>query len=263
MIKLISSISYDCSLLQYWVPHYLSFGVQEVLLEVTDNRNGLLKAVETVCNAQSWPVTIVPRPVPARIQPVDYILYLARNKEWLRRSFISEHDWVVPADLDEFIQFPCNLRDLIEFLDRSHCDFLAGTLIDRITSNGDLPPIDFNRPLWDQFPLECNIIGPLASAARSKVVLCRGSCGIGDGHHFMRQGKGTGNLKVHHFKWKQGIIETLIRRRELLQRAGRSRRARKVANILEYYRKHSRFIPEDFLAVPGWSPEPIHKESES
>jgi hypothetical protein len=257
MIILISSITYDFSLLQYWVTYYLGLGVDQVILEVPHENRSLYASVQSVCESRRWPVKLITGAPCMKGDPKRYIEHLESNKEYLRRRFISKDDWVVPADLDEFIEFPRQIKILVQLLEDEQLDFLGGTLVDRIASNGCLPSIDVSKSLWEQFPLECNITGALAKGRRSKVVLCRGSCEIGKGHHRIRNSRGSGSYKVHHFKWRRGIIETLIARVKLCELSKRYNYAKESRAIIEYFEKHACFIPEDFRATVGWSPDRV------
>lgn len=164
-------------------------------------------------------------------------------------------DWIIPADLDEFIQFPVPLPELIATMDAQSADHIMGAFRDRITEDGHFAETRMQPTLWEQYPLECDVSARLVQCL-CKVALCRGSCVLSSGHHFVespaREFSGEPAV-LHHFKWRAGLVEALQRRLQVDRRESVPWTGEAV-RVLDYVKCHGRIVPEHFAARRGWQP---------
>jgi hypothetical protein len=243
---------YDAGLLPHFIEYYRGLGVEAFAISICEQLPGIWAECER------WAALLGPgidlRPASAWQQRTGVEgAYL----EHLRKQVASPEDWLIPADLDEFIQFPAPVPQLIEAMQREGADYLAGRFTDRIALDGHLIPATQAPTLWAQYPLECDFTARLVRGLCTKVALCRGNCSIAAGHHFLN---GPARVlpgrraTVHHFKWKAGVIAALQRRVEIHRRQ-RVSWIGEAERTLAYFTEHGRIVPEQFGARPGWRPE--------
>jgi hypothetical protein len=125
-------------------------------------------------------------------------------------------DWILWADSDEFQRYPRDLRDCIAGWDTDNVDAVEGFFIDRITTDGQLAPLDPARPVWDQYPVCCNFTEKVLGAYVGKLVCARGAVRVDDGNHRLALNQcarlAADLVPVHHFKWNAEAIPRLKRR---------------------------------------------------
>src|ERR1700678_323643 len=108
MLYVISSLSYDASLLPHFLNYYKKLGVDSFIVSVHELVPGILKEAQAIAERMrcdvKW-VSVSERQLSTAIE--------SNNKEEIRSTHVGSADWIVPADLDEFIQFPAPLGQLI------------------------------------------------------------------------------------------------------------------------------------------------------
>lgn len=251
-LRVLSSISYDAALLPHFVDYYRGLGVENFAISVHEQRPGILAVVEALAATLGPGITLHPASAWQERTGVE-----GANKNDLRRRVAQLEDWLIPADLDEFIQFPLPLPALIGKLIEADAQCVMGRFRDRLAWDGVLVPTAPTPSVWEQYPLEADISSQLVKGLCTKVVLCRDDCEIGSGHHFVRGTarvlSGTSGI-VHHFKWRAGLADALtqrvaIYRREKVPWVDESER------VLAYLAEHGRIVPEHFAPRTGWQPD--------
>lgn len=173
-LRVLTSISYDASLLPHFVGYYRALGVEAFAIAVHEQRAGMLAETEALVATLGTGIDLVPASERQIRTGVE-----GWNKEELRQRIAMPGDWLIPADLDEFIQFPAPLPQLIAQMEQSGASYVMGEFRDRIAANGQLTPLAAAPSLWEQYPLECDFSAQLVRCLCKKVVLCRGDCALG------------------------------------------------------------------------------------
>lgn len=166
-----------------------------------------------------------------------------KRRQALQTRVADAHDWVISADIDEFHEYPAPLEDVLRKLEGDGVTVLQGPFIDRITPGGLLRPVDPDRPLEHQFPIEADVMCPIGkdpgandATGTVKMMAFRGRILPDLGGHNPLPGPGIvfgagqplaafNRIKeaefrfclpalVHHYKWTDGLIERLRRRRD-------------------------------------------------
>jgi hypothetical protein len=252
MIKVVSCISYDAALLPHFVEYYSSLGVDAFIISIDERVDGIWDVVERIAKLLPANIELVPASERQRATGIEY-----NNKEETRQRYIKQDDWIIPADLDEFIQFPRTLPQLIKEMNAEGATFIMGQFRDRIARHGVLANTESEPSIWEQYPLECNISDLLVQCWCHKVTLCRGDCELSSGHHNVIRPAIpliSRRCVVHHFKWRQGLIEALNRRRKIYLQSGYGAHGEADA-VIDYMSTHGRIIPQEFGAVEGWRPD--------
>jgi len=243
-MKLFTSIFLEADLLDHFIAHYENLGVTEFCVVVNCHANPHLRNV-----GDSYKNVNV-------IEVLDYQttgLEMTEIVNKWRERLADPEEWIFVADLDEFHEYEHPIGDLIQECDVNGYNCIRGELVDRIASDGSLPPIADGR-LDQQFPL----YGPLARNLMaygqwfydsSKVTLLKAGHRLAAGnHHIVDMNPHPAEVvAIHHYKWKAGIVERLIER----QRFYRERELswwRESRVIVDYLREHDgRFDVEEPL----------------
>lgn len=168
--------------------------------------------------------------------PTNFDTYKDREEAaaWERLGFTGE-DYKLPVDLDEFQTYPWDLRDIVNEMAARNEWALAGILVDRLAADYSTPAIkplseatlDRQFPLVKQWPVRdwpelLDQMTPWGACA-IKVVVCRGAVEVGSGRHHAKNaviarhaqfGFCLTDLKVHHYRWAAGTLESLAARAE-------------------------------------------------
>jgi hypothetical protein len=204
VIVCVTLIAHDHTLLPYYLEHYRRLGV-----------DGFVIAAELGSPA-------VPR---LRLQPDVEVVepsgrflrthLVGMEEEEIRRHHVHRAAWLVPADLDEFNEYPGDLGELAAEMEAAGYTHVTGTLSDRVAADGSLAPLRDHAdgvPIWDQYPLQAPVTERLAGARTAKVLLFRADLPLGIGHHRLacEGGRPLPRTGVtHHFKWRDGLAESL------------------------------------------------------
>ena len=250
-LRVLSSLSHDATLLPHFVKHYRWLGVERFAISIHEQRPGVRAEAEAIVETLGPGIDLHAATARQQRSGVE-----GWNKEELRQRVAQPDDWIIPADLDEFIQFSVPLPNLLEQMCGRNAQYVMGRFSDRLAPGGELTATLPFPNLWLQYPLEADVSVRLARCLCTKVVLSRGDCPLGCGHHFVcgpaRELRSAHGI-VHHFKWRAGLVEALTRRVEIYRHqkvpwVGESER------VLAYLTKHGRIVPEDFNARPGRRP---------
>lgn len=212
-IVVICSIHTNIELLPHFISHYKSLGVTKFILGIWQgDRNPIWKEIneyndDTIHLVKSYDNQLN--------EPED-----TKFAESVRRNYLTENDWYIPTDLDEFHVFPDykNVKLLIEDLHKTNSDFVWGKMIDRFTEDGSIPLHITQTPsIWEQFPKGHVFSLPILSACDRKVSLAKQKFEILGGHHYIEGSDSEGftdkakkfdkNSITYHFKWFGNLLE--------------------------------------------------------
>jgi hypothetical protein len=251
MVKVITRITGEAVLLPHFARYYQSLGVGSFVIAIEEGMAGAWQTAQEI--AATLDAQIVPVPAARPLAGIE-----AASEEEIWRALVAPDDWIIPAGIDEFIEFPAPIPALIEEMNAADATFLAGKICDRIAAGGVLACAIEDGSIWAQYPLACRFSEMLNPGRNHKVTLCRGDCELTPGrHHVIRPARPlvTRGCVVHHFKWRQGILETLEQQVERRMRVGFEADPES-ARAIAYLKANGRIIPGDFGAVQGWRPDP-------
>lgn len=242
-VTVITQVVGDYCLLKPFIGWYLSMGVTRIIVSIHDISNlGLHDIVERY---KSDKVIFINDPQPETA--VD-----RAHKDIIRNSYVTG-GWVIPADLDEFIQYPMDLKSMIS--EMREYDFALGEMVERVSSTGDLNPYNPEQSIWKQYPKSIFFTKKISQGIIQKIVLCKWNVSFGRGHHFT-----TGdylhfpkNSRVHHFKLRDSLVEHLNRRVIARNTLDSGEDLYETNLQLEYFRKTgNKVVLTDFVTEEGW-----------
>lgn len=138
----------------------------------------------------------------------------------IRQSQCNE--WIMYADLDEFIYIPGGINNRIKLTEMYGFDYIEGLMVDRISSDFTLGDFNTHKSLESQYPIGCDITKSICGGWNKKIVLAKSNVKIGGGHHVIQNDVEWNNsncqpykeeltpwsygIELHHFKWRSGLI---------------------------------------------------------
>jgi len=157
------------------------------------------------------------------ISALEHKIFLLHN--------VTDKDWVVYADVDEFAEFPAPLDTFINQLEQQRSNAVRGVEIDRISQSGELNKILSTPHISLQYPCVCNITKAMLRLMTDKIILLRGDFRAGTGNHrvltllWYKENNITLRqidrfdpryyakiINLFHYKWTSEIIQALIDR---------------------------------------------------
>lgn len=240
VIRLISCVGVDSelALLDHFLDHYARLGIpprhMHVILNAPDAASPALEEARARLDAHGA------TPAELWIAPYTSESMWAKRRE-VQARVAAPGDWIVNADVDEFHEYPVPLPEFLAFCTRCGATMVQGPFIDRLAPQGRLAPVEAGRPLFEQFPIQADVICALGGTGRHhdlhgtvKLMAHRGSVFPSRGGHHPLPGQpavpvyglplarfpGIGTpavrftlpTKVHHFKWTDRLCPGLERR---------------------------------------------------
>ncbi|HSJ69072.1 MAG TPA: hypothetical protein VK921_15415 [Anditalea sp.] len=241
-IRLITcaGVEHDLALLPHFINYYKGIGIP------SENMHFILQAAHADSPEMDQALAILNRyditPSEIWIAPYTSATMWEKRRE-IQQRVAKEDDWIISADVDEFHEFPDELRIFLAYCNKKGINCVQGVFIDRLTADGTLAPIKDSPPLWEQFPVQADVICTIRQddkwgweSGTVNIMACKGYLlpKIG-GHSPMNNGKpikytfgsrqlayysGIKNssirfmipLRVHHFKWNQALLTSLQKR---------------------------------------------------
>lgn len=257
-IRLITcvGVEHDLPLLPHFLEYYKALGIPAANMHV------VLQAVDDDTEEMKQAISLLNE---FEVKPQEkWIAPYTSNTMWEKRREIQKQvakadDWVISADVDEFHEFPVDLKEFLAYCDKKRLDCVQGVFIDRLAPEGKLSPIKQGASIWEQFPIQADVMCTIRqheegnwAAGTVNVMACKGNVLPSLGGHSalagdtptnylfgMHLGKvpGMGNarlrfkvpLRVHHFKWTDRL---LISTRKRLATPGVSARGKMYGQAL-------------------------------
>ncbi|MDB6131356.1 MAG: hypothetical protein JWM04_2463 [Verrucomicrobiales bacterium] len=129
----------------------------------------------------------------------------------IREELAGRHGWYCIADLDEFFHFGESLPAMREAAEKNGFQAVHGIFHDRVAPEYEFPSISESTSLDLTFPLECDLTR-VAATNNNKICMAKKEVRIESGHHYCHGKSWNYKAEVHHFKWRDGIMEQLAER---------------------------------------------------
>ena len=174
------SLDFDLPLLKHFIDHYIKLGIKPenflFVLNVFEDMGNLDKGLKILSDYN--------------IVPKDIWCYEYESQEkWQRvhmllSKFVSQHDWIIHPDSDEFFEFPASLDNIINAMDAQGFNAAQGFLIDRLAKDGKIKDISSDVCLFEQFPARANLTN-LIGLSGVKLMIYKG---------YLRANNGSGQI---------------------------------------------------------------------
>ena len=227
-------VEHDLALLPHFLRHYLDLGIAPERMHLV--LNAPTADAPSLARARAVLAAHGVEPAEEWVAPYTSDTMWEKRRE-VQRRVAAPADWVVSADVDEFCEFPAPLAEVLAACERRGVNCVQGVFIDRLAPGGRLAPVEAEPSIWDQFPIEADVICTLRrdedgyQAGTVNIMACRGDVlPSRGGHHPLHDGRpvsyvlgrplgqfpGIGEaavrfsvpFRVHHFKWTEGVLDT-------------------------------------------------------
>ena len=240
-------VEYDLDLLEYSINYYKKLGVDELfyILNTTDTDSPNLKKGIKILD--KYP------DIHRDIWIGKYTSLWKKEKEnEIVKDYINEDDWIMTVDVDEFYEFPMNIKSLIILCEEKGYHYIKGKFIDRISKDCKLKPINKNKTLWEQYPVNNNLYYLIKNITNgynfnyNKILLRKNFVELSTGQHEVKDKykyrRYLQNLDVHHFRWRKGLINKLEERANIKKKykLGFDNEYYALKKICKYYKKYKK-----------------------
>ncbi len=273
-IRLVSCVGVELELphLPHFIRHYRDLGIlpshMHILLNTADGASPRLAAAKALL-AESG------------VEDVrEWIAEYTSDSMWAQRRQLQQEvaepgDWIVSADVDEHHQYPAPLQEICRYCLSKGYNCVQGFLIDRLAENGELVEVSETPGLSSQFPVEADVLLPLAgrgdhhgTTGTTKVMLFRHDVLPSRGGHNPWKDGGTPHFlagaklasfrqvnlphsrfsypfRVDHYNWTSNRKATLEKR---VTTPGVSPAGLELSNkLIPYLHEHGRIRLEDVV----------------
>jgi hypothetical protein len=206
---------FDLNLIKPFVEHYRAMGIEKFFItinaEVEDDIVDGLKILRDL-----------------GIEPTVWIGEFSEfsktdNIRKLQKSVTTE--WTFVVDSDEFVQID-DLDTIIDKCNKSGYSAVRGVFVDRVSLSGALEAVDPKSSIWEQFPVEADVMGMVGGYRDKSFLFKTGRYMSGYGNHSLyiidkpnRYGRRSNKAgdsvyypvryNVAHFKWTSTCPERL------------------------------------------------------
>jgi hypothetical protein len=178
----------------------------------------------------------------------------------MRELAQGPEEWVVIVDLDEFVEFPESVIDLVRKVEAEGANIVRGIMYDRFAIDGQLIAFDDNSDLTALFPVRARFRRVVMGGNEIKGILVKGHLRSHRAHHeFYDETPYSQILEISHYKWNNRAIDRTRLAREMCSAANSPWDFdSEFKRVLDHYEQHGRFAWETFGGeivgrLPGFS----------
>jgi hypothetical protein len=205
---------HDMHLFQHFMEYYLKLGVDKVFFNFnykieqdTAEFESFLTAVKQSIYVDNFIFNLGPNG-DSKVEQENLTMLYSLVDQFANLN----EDFVIPADSDEFVEFPINLREMVKLMQESDYSCALGKTVERITSDGVIRPVTPEMNIFEQFP---NNNPHLFVKPKVGIIKAKYYKYTGVGHHLLRipeaslkSDEGILMKKIapietltHHFRW--------------------------------------------------------------
>jgi hypothetical protein len=192
--------------LSHWLEHYTGLGVDQILLAVPRETSPEIEQAIREC-AKHWSFDRFS----INLAEAEQLDQGPIHKAVLRHA-AREEDWILNAQLDELHEFPAPLDQIIAAAKAANIDTVYGEVIEHTTTDGSLPPILPQPPIWEQFPMADQLTAYFLGGRTRELMLARFSPGAGGMNFGSEPAVPLGRPQqyvVHRFNWHNAAVAEL------------------------------------------------------
>jgi hypothetical protein len=243
-MKLFVAIYDDARLFNHFLNHYVKAGVTEFFIALDEQVAGL-----TAPSTPSCRITLV-----HGLDVADSFHGGNAAVTEMRQRHQDPDEWAIIVDLDEFIEFPGPIPELLQAADRQNANVIKGTMFDRFSIDGKLVDFAPESDLSRLYPVKARFVYNVLDGADYKGVVVKGLLEPRIAHHeFVDERAYPEFLEISHYKWSSTHALDRVKLAYDTLRARGAHWADEYRLILEHYERHGRFAWETFggsLAEP-------------
>lgn len=247
-MRVYTAIYNDCKLLPHFLRHYKSIGAEHFYISIHPSLES-----EALSCLSEYSATLR-----VSLDVADSLLAGTTAVWEMRSSFQEENEWIVIADLDEFLELSSPIADILTRAESYRANVVRGVMHDRFTESGKEGVINTKSDLASVFPIKARFIRDVMVGCDMKGILVKGllkPAPHSSHHRYLGERVHTEVLDISHYKWIKGAIERLRKSLGLVNQAELNW-AVEYQRILEHYEAHDRFDWRSFGGCPAVSFNP-------
>lgn len=200
----------DIHLFEHFMNYYLELGVHKFLINFNykiEGEESLFENFIEYVNNSKYINTII-----YNVGPNFECLNESSNINVLKKLVIDntniEEDYIIPADSDEFQEFPDTLENTVQLMEKEDLIYLDGCTRERVSETGEAILIEKNINIFEQFPKYNNFL-----FCHPKIGMIKASHfnHIGVGHHYYNINRNLEEDKINVLKHKRISITNHFR----------------------------------------------------
>ena len=242
-MKLFVCIFDDARLLPHFLKHYARFGVGEFHIAAPGHLADYIAAASKDYAVRQY----------NNVNVADSFIGGVSAVTAMRQLSQAAGEWVVIVDLDEFVEFPGALPQLVANIAAEGANVARGIMIDRFAIDGQPTAFDGNSDLPALYPVKARFTQNIMGGVDYKGVIVRGHLESRGAHHiFADEMLYSEVFEISHYKWNDLALARVRQAYQALSASGAGW-AVQYQKILDHYDAHGRFAWESFggeLAPP-------------
>ncbi len=194
-------------LFRHWVRYYKALGCDKFLLVINYSADEDAEKITEIIRDEN--IDAITWEWKGRFLPPEKYHFIDQQMALLRDMSCT---YIVNTDMDEFVEFPTKLPDLLMELVKSENERVVGFFVDRISD--ELKPLDPLKSIFEQAPFNAHVTHSLVKGYTLKIPVTRCSIRPNKGWHIKNWYKTNypHMVPVYHFKWFTGLTEYMKNR---------------------------------------------------
>jgi Glycosyl transferase family 2 len=234
-LKLFTTIYDDARLLGHFLAHYDRAGVTQFFIAVAEGHGSAVRPF-----MRTYRITIC-----EELGVADNYPFGVNAATEMRRRYQEADEWAVMVDLDEFVEFPKPIFDIIGDAEKEGTNVVQAIMYDRFSIDGKPRSFDASSDLSALFPVKARFIKVMGGADH-KGVLVKGLIKpAGNFHNWKGQIVHSEVLEIAHYKWTDRVLDRVRSDYRVTSDAGIPC-AVEYKRVLDHYERHGRFAWEEF-----------------
>jgi len=165
----------------------------------------------------------------------------------MRRRYQKANEWAIVVDVDEFVEFPGPISDIIAAAEAEGANVVRAIMYDRFSADGKPRGFDSSSDLASLYPVKTRFIRDVMKGADWKGVLVKGDIGpAGNFHNWKGQIIHSRIIEISHYKWTTDRIIDRVRADYRITSEMGLPSADEYKRVLDHYDQHGRFAWEEF-----------------
>ena len=244
-MKLFTTIYDDARLLGHFLAHYDRAGVTEFFIAVAGD---LGSAVRPLMSA--YQITLC-----EGLGVADQYPFGVNATTETRRRYQNADEWALVVDIDEFVEFPRPIAEIIAAAEAEGANVVKAIMYDRFSADGQPRGFEPSSDLASLYPVKTRFIRDVMKGADWKGVLVKGNIRpAGNFHNWEGQVVYSEMVEISHYKWTTDQIIDRVRADYRITSQMGLPCADEYKRVLEHYERNGRFAWEEFggqLVMPS------------
>jgi hypothetical protein len=244
-MKLFTAIYDDARLLGHFLAHYGRAGVTKFFIAVAGDLDSAVRRF-----MPQYPIILC-----EGLEVADQYPFGVNATTEARRRYQKTDEWVLVVDIDEFVEFPRPMGDIIAAAEAEGANVVQGIMYDRFSADGQPHGFDSSSNLASLYPVKTRFIRDVMKGADWKGVLVKGDIRpAGNFHNWEGQIVHSQIIEISHYKWTTERIIDRVRSDYRITSEMGLPSADEYKRVLDHYDQNGRFAWEEFggqLLMPG------------